>query len=217
MQSPTPLIIVGAGGFGREAAWMARARPEKWDLRGFLDDDDRLQGTLVCNAPVLGKISDWTKHHDSHFITAIGSPRLRKAIVEEMSRNGDVKFATLVDPSVLRSEFVTIGEGTIVSAGSIITTQATVGRHCAINLGVTVSHDVTLGDYCTLAPQVALTGNVSAGRGVELGTAAVVVPGVAIGEGSMVCAGATVTRPIPPNTLVAGSPARRVKGLTPFS
>lgn len=217
MRTPSPLIIVGAGGFGREVAWLARSLPEEWELVGFLDDGEQLQGSSVCNAPVLGKVSDWKRHPDAQFVVAVASPRTRKAVVEGISRNGDVKFAVLVHPSVLRSEFVTIGEGSIVCAGSILTTQTAVGRHCIINLGVTVGHDVSVGDYCTLAPQVALSGNTSMGKGVEIGTGAVVVPGMAVGEGSMICAGAIVTKPVPPNVLAAGSPARRVKELDPFS
>jgi UDP-2-acetamido-3-amino-2,3-dideoxy-glucuronate N-acetyltransferase len=46
------------------------------------------------------------------------------------------------------------------------------------------------------------------GRGATIGSGAVVMCGVTIGAGAMVGAGALVTRDVPPNTLVAGHPAR---------
>jgi sugar O-acyltransferase (sialic acid O-acetyltransferase NeuD family) len=217
MTSTNRLIIVGAGGFGREVAWLARSAPQKWDLLGFLDDRDELQGSAVCDAPVLGKIAHWNRYHDSQFVVAVGAPRTRKAIVEEMNRSGNVQFATLLHPSVLCSDYVSIAEGSIVCAGCILTTQVSIGRHCIINLGVSIGHDVSLGDYCTLAPRVAVSGNVSIERGVEFGSGAVVVPGITVAQGSMICAGATVTKPVAANVVAAGSPARRAKDIEPFS
>jgi len=217
MANARPLIIVGAGGFGREVAWLARSLAAYSDPVGFLDDADRLQGQSVCDLPVLGKIADWQQHAGARFIVAVGPPRARKAIVDRMTASGDVEFATLVHPAALHSHYVTFGAGSIVCAGSILTTQTAVGRHCILNLNVTVGHDVSMGDYCTLAPQAALSGNVTLARGVELGTAAAVVPGVTLGEGSMICAGAVVSKPLAANLLAAGSPARRVRDLEPFS
>lgn len=47
--------------------------------------------------------------------------------------------------------------------------------------------------------------------GCWIGANVVVLPGVTIGEGAVVGAGAVVTKDVPPNTLVAGVPARVVK------
>jgi len=214
---PNRLIIVGAGGLGREVAWLARCLPEQWEPTGFLDDSEELQGELICDLPVLGRISDWWRFTDQWFIVAVGSPRTRKRIVEGIHGNGPARFATLVHPSVQCSEFVTIGEGSILCAGSVLTTQVLIGRHCLVNLGAKVGHDVSIGDYCTLSPQATICGNVSVARGAEIGSGAVAVPGVTIGEGSALCAGSVVTKPIAPNILAAGSPARGIKALKPFA
>lgn len=48
-------------------------------------------------------------------------------------------------------------------------------------------------------------------RNVWIAAGAIVVGGVTIGEGSVVAAGAVVTRDVPPNSLVAGNPARVVR------
>jgi dTDP-4-dehydrorhamnose 3,5-epimerase-like enzyme len=45
-------------------------------------------------------------------------------------------------------------------------------------------------------------------RGASIAGNATILPGITIGEGAMVAAGAVVTRDVPPNTVVAGNPAR---------
>jgi serine acetyltransferase len=49
---------------------------------------------------------------------------------------------------------------------------------------------------------------------VWIGERAIILPGVTIGQGSIVAAGAVVMANVPPNTMVAGNPARQFKKLT---
>ena len=51
---------------------------------------------------------------------------------------------------------------------------------------------------------------------VWIGGRAVIFPGVTIGEGSIVSACAVVTADVPPYSIVAGNPARRIGALTPL-
>ena len=65
----------------------------------------------------------------------------------------------------------------------------------------------------TYFPRV--TGPIHIGRYAWIGAGAVLLPGVRIGECSMVAAGAVVTADVAPFTVVAGTPARVVRRLTP--
>jgi len=216
MGKKKPLIIVCGGGFAREVMWLARECDDKWDLIGVLDDTPELQGTELCNVPVLGCIDEWQRFKDANFVVALGSPRFRKSIVNRMESQGKVQFATLVHPLVKLSNYVSLGEGCIITAGCILTTQITLGSHCICNLSSTIGHDVIFGEYVTLAPQVAISGNILLGDGVEVGTGAVLIEKITVGEGSFVGAGAVVTKSVQNNVLVVGSPARQIKTLTPF-
>jgi maltose O-acetyltransferase len=51
------------------------------------------------------------------------------------------------------------------------------------------------------------------GDGAWLASRVTILPGVTVGNGSIVAAGAVVTHDVPPNTLVAGVPARVVRDL----
>lgn len=216
MSLPKKLIIVCAGGFAREVHWLASECSKEWCIAGFLDDTESLQGTTICDTPVLGKIEEWSKFTNASFVVAIGSPRHRKCIVEKMELSGKVKFATLIHPSVKYSKYVQFGEGTIVTAGCIITTQVSIARHCIINLACTVGHDVILDDFCTLAPQCIISGNVELAAGVEIGTGATIVEKIKIGTGCFIGATSIITKNSSPNCCLVGSPARHIKTMEPF-
>lgn len=210
------LIVICGGGFAREVLWLARECGDDWNITGILDDTPELQGSILCDVPVLGKIDEWTKFRDAFFVVALGSPRYRKSIVERMETQGKVSFATLIHPTVKCSQYVNIGEGCIITAGCILTTQVTLGRHCICNLASTIGHDVTFGDYVTIAPQVVISGNISLGSGAEIGTGAVLIEKLSVGIGSFVGAGAVVSKPVAENVLVVGTPARQIKTLPVF-
>jgi sugar O-acyltransferase (sialic acid O-acetyltransferase NeuD family) len=208
------LVVIGGGGCGRGIMWLARDCG--WHVAGCLDDADRLQGQVLCDVPVVGRVEDWRRHGQHAFVVAIGSPRKRRDVVARMKREGDPRFATLVHPEVRKSRYVEIGEGSMVMAGSMLTTQVSVGRHVYITLNCTVGHDCVIGDYGTIAPLVPVSGNVAMEEGVEIGTGASIRQGVRLGRGCMVGMGSVIVKDVPANLFVLGHPARPVRALTPF-
>ena len=214
--TPKELVIIGTGGFARETLWIATNLLTDWRPVGFLDDAESKKGTSVCDLPVLGKILDWPRFQRAWMVISIGAPRIRNQVEKRMRDLGRPQFATLVDPSVRKSRFVEIGEGSIIASGCIMTTQIRVGRHCILNLGVTVGHDVVIGDFTTVAPLVPISGNVLIEDGVEIGTGAAVKQGVTLGRGSLIGMGAVVTRSVVPHAQVVGNPARQVKTLPAY-
>lgn len=213
---PRPLIIVGGGGFAREVIWLARESRQAFDVIGCLDDAEGSQGKTLSDVPVLGRVDDWCHHADAAFVVAIGAPRTRRMVVQKMSARGTPKFATLVHRSVQHSAYVEFGEGAMVCAGCMITTQIRIGRHVIVNIGCTVGHDTVMDDFCTVAPIVAVSGNVHLHEGAEIGTGSSLRQGVRVGRGAMVGMGSVVTRDVADADLVLGSPARSVRPLDAF-
>lgn len=209
------LIIFGASGFGREVAWLVerinKAEPT-WNLLGFLDDNETIQGSEINGYEVLGKAEDAVKYPGAYFVCAVGASRIREKIVNHLKTiNPGILFGTLIDPSVEISDLVTVGEGTIICAHSIITVNIEIGSHVIINLDCTVGHEAVLNDFVTLYPSVNVSGITNIGHAVELGTGMQIIQGKIVGEYSIVGAGAVVVRDIPAKCTAVGSPAKPIK------
>lgn len=209
------LIIFGASGFGREVAWLVERINDiapTWNLLGFMDDADDIQGTSVNGYKVLGKTADVSKYSDAYFVCAVGTSRTREKIINNLkSINPNIKFGTVIDPSVEKSDLVSIGEGSIMCAHSIITVNISIGKHVIINLDCTVGHDAVLGDFVTLYPSVNVSGITRIGHAVELGTGMQIIQGKTIGDYSIIGAGAVVVKDIPEKCTAVGSPAKPIK------
>lgn len=209
------LIIVGASGFGREVAWLVERINQRrltWNLLGFIDDDREKQGKEINGYPVLGTVEEAGKYADANFVCAIGASKIRKSVVEAIRAvQPSAAFATLIDPSAEISDFVNIGEGSIICAQNIITVNVEIGNHVIINLDCTIGHDAILQDFVTVYPNVNISGAAKIGTGVELGTGTQIIQGKEIGEGSIIGAGAVVVKDIPANCTAVGIPAKAIK------
>jgi len=114
----------------------------------------------------------------------------------------------LVHPTVVTGSAFTVGEGSIVCPGSVLTSNVTVGRHTQVHICCAVGHDTTLADYVTILPGATIAGNVSVEAGVLFGSAASTNQGLTIAAGSTVGSGASVVKDIPPGVVAVGVPAR---------
>ncbi len=201
-----PLVIFGAGGFGREvldvvdAVNAVRPADPQWDFLGFVDDGDvdtHGRGALIQAAalPGIGNL---------YYVVAIGDPATRERVVAGVSGSP----ATLVHPSATFGANVAVGAGSVVCAGVRITTNVEIGRHVHLNLNATVGHDAFIGDYATIFPGVNVSGSATIGTRVSLGTNSAVLQGLSVGAGSFVGAGAVVVGDVPAGVTAKGVPAR---------
>ena len=209
------LIIIGASGFGREVAWLIerinRVEPT-WNLLGFIDDNDAIQDKDINGYGVLGKTEDVAKYPDSYFVCAVGASKVREEIISRViGINPQIRFATVIDPSVEMSDLVKIGEGTIICAHTIVTVNIEIGAHVIINLDCTIGHDAVLHDFVTLYPSVNVSGITDIGHAVELGTGMQIIQAKKIGDYSIVGAGSVVVKDIPPRCTAVGAPAKPIK------
>ncbi|WP_411280391.1 acetyltransferase [Gemmatimonas sp.] len=208
------IVIYGAGGMGREVAQLLadlNEREPTWSVLGYISDDDSIHGTTSGDLPVIGG-GAWVRARTQPIAVAfgVGSPALKRILVERV-RAPHVSFPTLVHPTVIMGRRVSLGEGTIVCAASVITVDIHVGAFSTVNLCCTITHDAVLGEYTTLAPSVNVSGNVTIGNGTDIGTGSKVIQGVSIGEWSIVGAGAVVSRDLPANVTAVGVPAKAIK------
>lgn len=209
------LIIIGIGGCGREAAWIAEKinkNSPTWNVLGFVDDDPAAQNMVINGYPVLGTLESITSYPDAWYICAIGASRTKEKVVRRMKTLlPGVHFATIIDPSVEISEYVSIGEGTIVSAHAVITVNITIGSHVLVEPDCTIGHDAVIHDFVTLYPSVNVSGSTEIGYCTELGVGMQIIQGKRIGDYCIIGAGAVVIRDIPSKCTAVGSPAKPIK------
>ncbi len=205
------LAIFGAGGFGRETAWLIQEVNQvrdSWNLLGFFDDGRKL-GTLVDGLPVLGGISELNEY-PGHLdvVIAIADPAVRQSLVSKIT-NKRVGYPSVIHPTALiGAPGNVIGRGCIITAGVILTTGIGIGDFSILNLSTTIGHDVVLEPYTSIMPQCSISGNVRIGTGCFVGAGARILQGVSLGEGCVVGAGAVVTKNFPARARVVGVPAR---------
>jgi sugar O-acyltransferase (sialic acid O-acetyltransferase NeuD family) len=211
-----PIAIFGGGGFGLEVAMLIEqinhALPQ-WNLLGFFDDTIPV-GTGINNKwSVLGGIgalNDWRE--PLAVVFALGFPGPKLSLIEKID-NPNIWHPTLFHPSVIigPSDYVEIGEGGIICAGNIITTNIHIGKHVLLNLACTVGHETLIGDYCAFMPGCHISGEVKIGKASFWGTGAKIINQCYVGDFTTIGAGAVVIDNIPDHATAVGVPARVIK------
>lgn len=207
------LVIIGAGGFGREVQWLIERINEReatWELLGYVDDGVE-KGTIVDGLPVLGTVKELREREESlAVVCAVGASVTRRKIMEQILDNTKLEFPNLIDPSVQMSNRIDMGRGNIICAGNILTVDITMGDFNIVNLDCTVGHDVVFDSYITVYPSVNISGCVEIGEKVELGTGSQIIQGIHIVEDTIVGAGTVVVRNLAEAGTYVGVPAKKL-------
>jgi len=190
--------LIGAGGFAREIkAHM------KQDLPCFVDDvywkenDNNVLPLSIFNP------------EEYEVLIAIGSSSERQKMVNKLPSN--TKYFSFIHPSAqLLDSNIEIGEGSIICANCILTTNIKIGKHCHLNLSTTIGHDCIIGDYFTTAPGVHVSGNCNIANFVYAGTNASIKQGISICENTTIGLNAGVVKNISTSGTYIGTPAKLI-------
>lgn len=203
------LIIVGAGGLGRKVFVCLRRlnTSKKWNILGFIDDDEQALDGKKCDLKIIGRISDWEPSEDQVFVMAISDPHTKRIVSDHLLNKG-AKFETIVSPDVIMGDYVEIGEGSVIMTPYNVESGAQIGKFVTI-LGSTIALDGKLGDYSTTGGFANLT-CANIGKEVYVGSHAVVLSHVNVGDGAYIGVGSIVIKDVPEYKKVFGNPARVV-------
>ncbi len=204
---PNHVLIVGAGGFGRAIASLARsdlAFGTAWDIKGFLDNRADLRNP--SDLPILGDPLTYQVQEGDIFVCALGDPAAKRHYTAHLRAQG----ANFI---ILRPDLTT-GERVQLSPGGLFERKVSLGPDVQLGEFVTilsttiVGYDVQIGDCCQIASFVFIGGGARIGNDVVIHPHATILPGVTVGDGAVVGAGSVVIRNVAPGTTVMGNPAK---------
>ena len=124
-----------------------------------------------------------------------------------------------IEPGAIIREQVQIGDNAVIMMGAVINIGAVIGEGTMIDMGAVLGGRAMVGKRCHIGAGAVLAGVVEPPSAtpvvvednVLIGANAVVLEGVRVGRGAVVAAGAVVISDVPPETVVAGIPARIIK------
>ncbi|PXY28655.1 NeuD/PglB/VioB family sugar acetyltransferase [Prauserella flavalba] len=200
------LVILGAGELARQIAGLVEDINENTETCTLVGVLDRNADAASAALPVLGG-DELLARLDAEYVLGVGAPELRRRVGEKADRLG-ATAASLVHPLARIGRGATVGPGALLLEGTHVLYGATVGRHVLVNVNSIIGHDSRVGDHVTLATSATVGARATIGDEVMLGMGAIVMNDAKVGDRSVVGAGAVVTRDVPPDTCVAGVPAR---------
>ena len=210
----TDIIIVGAGGLGKDVQWMLERIneiEETWNILGYVDDGIKA-GSLVDDLPILGTVDYLLQREETlAVVVAVASAKVRRHIIEKLEQNDKLVFPNVADPSTLLSKRIKMGKGNIVLAGNILSVDIQLGDYCIFNADCTIGHDVVMGSYVTVYPSANISGCVEIGQETEIGTGCHIIQGIKVGSSTIVGAGAVVIGELPSCCTAVGNPAKPIK------
>jgi sugar O-acyltransferase (sialic acid O-acetyltransferase NeuD family) len=205
------VFIVGAGDFGREVAAWARDSPESLggrSLAGFLDDVSSRTLSLALGLAIVGSVVGFEPARGDVLILGISDPKTKQKVSTSL-RERAAEFITFQHRSALIARDATVGVGSVLCPGAIVSTGANVGEFATLNLHATIGHDAVLGSFCSVMSHGDVMGSAVLGERVLVGSRGGVLPRVKVGADAIVGAGSTAMRNVPENTTVLGVPARK--------
>jgi sugar O-acyltransferase (sialic acid O-acetyltransferase NeuD family) len=204
------LIIIGAGGYGREIstiATQALGYGDRFVVKGFLDSKGDALDNFEGYPPILGDVGDYAIAPDDVFVCGIDDISKRQYCLEAIIARGG-RLETVVHRSCVMGQGVYLGAGVVISYNVVISNDTTIGDGVLVNTGAIIGHDVTVGNFVSIGVGAFLAGGVTIGHRGAVNASATVHKGCHIGENATVGMSSTVVRDVVDDVTVFGTPAK---------
>jgi sugar O-acyltransferase (sialic acid O-acetyltransferase NeuD family) len=205
------LLIIGAGGFGRELEDWLEAFPvdkKDWTIEGYVDDNLNALSGFHTKYKVLGRIYEFSFSETDYGLLAIADPVIKEKIYNSLKNR--IRFYTFIHPTVIIGGNVEIGEGSIIYPNTIISTNCRIGKIVSMGCGNNIGHDSTIDDFSSLMASVDIGGGTKIGSKVYIGSKATIVPGKKIADSTKISTGTVVINSINSAATYFGNPAHKI-------
>ncbi len=158
------LLILGAGGYGKTIADVAR-QLGVYEKIAFLDDGK-------TGPEILGSCEEYAMFagENTDMYPAFGNNEARMDWLERLTQE-DIPVPTLIHPSAYVSPSASVHSGTVVLPKAVVNTGVTVEEGCIVNIGALIDHDCILGAGTHVGPGAVIKAEnkIPAGSKIEAG------------------------------------------------
>ena len=196
------IALIGAGGHCKVIIDIIHSLGT-YNIIGIYDDIKKGQ---FCNYNIIGNSSQLDPTIKNYVIT-IGNGKIRKQIYEI---NKHLTWVTLIHPSAIVSQNVTVDIGSVVCAGCIIQPDVKIGKHCIINTGCSIDHECQIYDFSSISPRATLCGQVNIGESCFIGANCTIIQCINVANNVVVGAGSVIIKNISEYSTVIGNPGRHI-------
>ena len=207
------LIIVGAGSVGKFIAYNIENFTQKFEIIGFLDDDNTKHNTQIARVPVLGKVNKVYEYSNKNYalVWGIAFPKIKFKLFEKY-KHLQFDYPNFISKKAWACKSVILGKGCIIYPGCNINYESEIQDFVVLNMNCAIGHNCTIHSFTSLSPGVNLGGHTDLSCGVEMGIGCSTKQGVTIGNNSIVGGLSMVISNIPENVVAAGIPSKIIKG-----
>jgi len=144
------IILIGAGGHGKVLI-DAITLQGKYEIVGFVDSALSVGSEICENYKVILSQNELSKLNNvaDFFIIAIGNNSIREKLYYEAQKY--IKPATIIHPSAIIGSSVSIEEGSVVLANTVINTYSSVGKNTIVNTAAIIDHECKIGSHVHLS------------------------------------------------------------------
>ncbi|MGD6817604.1 2,3,4,5-tetrahydropyridine-2,6-dicarboxylate N-acetyltransferase [Metabacillus sp. 84] len=153
--------------------------------------------------------------------------KIEDFVVENDRRNSAIPLLDMkgikarIEPGAIIRDQVEIGDNAVIMMGASINIGSVIGEGTMIDMNVVMGGRATVGKNCHIGAGSVLAGVIEPPSAkpvvieddVLVGANAVILEGVTVGKGAVVAAGAIVVEDVAPYTVVAGTPAKKIKDI----
>ena len=213
MSSPRPIVIYGAGGLGREVAWIIHRinqENQSWRFEGFIVSDTIHVSPNDSSDQIIGDEAWLAEHADVAVALAVGNSAARLRIARRLRDSlGPERFPSLVDPTLVYDPATCqISPGVVIAPSCVLSVNVRLDPFAYLNPLCAIGHEATIGDASILNWSVNVSGGVRIGEGVMIGSCGLILQYLTVGDHAVVGAGAVVTKDVGEDSMVVGVPAR---------
>jgi len=200
------LILIGAGGHARACIDVIEQQGQ-FQIVGLVGLPEELHRQhlgyeVIATDDALAQLAKSTPYA---LITTgqIQTAKHRKYLYQQTTECG-FQMPVIISPTAHVSGHATVGAGSIVMHGAIVSAGVKVGNNCIINSRALLEHDATVEEHCHISTGAILNGGVRVGAGSFIGSGCVIKEGLAIGKDCLVGIGLTVRHTLTDSTRFIG-------------